>query len=144
MDKKLPWVVPGIRRPNFRFYRLTVSIPREVPSKLFILVVFLAIFYVYMGGVYDIVEKPLTIGSDTNGNPLLWYPGGIDRQFLLEGIVAALLMFIGFAGLYLMDSATKDPHDTQRAWKYMTIGSLLIILAMITLQRLIDVKLGNK
>ena len=140
---KLPWVIPGIRRPNFRFYRLTFTLPREVPTKLFVLTLFLAIFYIYMGGVYDVVEKPLTIGSDQKGNPLLFYPGGIDRQFLLEGIVAALLMFVGFIGLYLMDSATHDPHDPNRAYKYMTVGSVLIVLAMIVLQRMIDLKQGK-
>ena len=140
---KLPWIVPGIRRPNFRFYKLTFTIPREVPGRLFFIFIFLAIFYVYIGGVYDLVEKPLTIGSDANQNPLLIYPGGTDRQFLLEGVVAGILMFIGFGGLYLLDSAAKDPHDTQRAINFIVIGAFITFLALVILNRMIAIKQGK-
>ncbi len=140
---KLPWVFPGLRRPNFRFYKLTFSMRREVPGKILYVLIFLAIFYIYIGGMYDLVEKPLTIGSDQNNNPLLIFPGGTDRQFLLEGIVAGLLMFVGFGGLFLLDNAAKDPHDTQRAWKLMTVATVIVILAFLTLQRMLDVKQGN-
>ena len=87
---KLPWVF-GVKRPAFVFYRIRMAIPTTVPTNLIYLGVFLGVFYIFMGGVYDLVnDDVIAFGSDQQGNPLLWYPSQ-DRQFLIEGIVAALV-----------------------------------------------------
>ena len=82
--------------------------------------IFASVFYVFAGGVYDFVEEPISRGADSNGNPILIYPDR-DRQFLIEGIVAAIIMFLGAGGLYMINQATTDPHNPQRASSYQAL-----------------------
>ncbi len=138
----LPWVaIPGVKRPNFVFTKVSLSIPTKIPSNMVYFLVFLSIFYIYIGGVYDLVEDPLAFGGNANNEPLLIFPSQ-DRQFLIEGIVAGLIMMLGAGGLYLMSQATKDPHDTSRASTYQSIGVILIVIAFFVLQNMYKCKIN--
>ncbi len=137
---RLPWI-PGFQRPNFIFYRIRVSIPTKIPPALIYGLIYLSILYVYVGGVYDLVEEPYARGSDAQGNPVLIWPDQ-DRQFMIEGIVAGLVMFLGAAGLYMLSQATTDPHNPNRATTYQTIGAVMIALAFIILQSMYKTKTG--
>ena len=129
---QLPWLV-GLKRPNFVFYRIKVTIPTSIPCSLIYGLIYFSILYIFVGGVYDLVEQPYARGADASGNPLLIFQDQ-DRQFLIEGIVAGVMMFVGAAGLYFISQATTDPHNTSRATSYQTIGVILIFLAFIILQ----------
>lgn len=138
----LPWVanIWGVKRPNFELAKISFSIPTTIPFGLVRTLVFFSIFYIYIGGVYDLVENPLAFGgSDTGGPALIWQSQ--DRQFLLEGIVAGLLMFLGFGGLYLIAQATSDPHDTERANRNQLAGTIFIIIAFYILQNMYQCKI---
>lgn len=137
----LPWVVvPGVKRPKFEFVKIKFALPTRIPSSLVFVLIYFSIFYIYAGGVYDLVEDPLAFGQDANRDPLLIYPSQ-DRQFLLEGIVAGLVMMMGAAGLYMISAATSDPHDTSRASTYQTIGVLVILIAFFILQNMYKKKI---
>lgn len=137
---KLPWI-PGLQRPNFIFYRIRFSLPTKIPPALIYGLIYLSILYIYAGGVYDLVEKPFARGADAQGNPVLIWPDQ-DRQFLIEGIVAGIIMFLGAAGLYMLNQATADPHNPNRATTYQTIGAVLIVIAFIILQSMYKTKTG--
>lgn len=136
----LPWV-PGLRKPKFVFYKIRFSIPRSIPVTYIYLIIYLSILYIYSGGVYDLVEKPFARGADSQGNPVLVWPDQ-DRQFLIEGIVAGIIMFMGAAGLFLISQATTDPHNPGRASAFQTMGAMLLILAFILLQSMYNIKTG--
>lgn len=129
---RLPWV-PGIKRPNFIFYRIRLTLPSKIPSSVIYFAIFGAVFYIFMGGVYDLIEKPFARGADSQGNPILIYPD-VNRQFLIEGVVAALVMFMGALGLYLLNQATSDPHNPTRASYYQILGVVLLTVAFIIIQ----------
>ena len=135
---KLPWI-PGLYRPNFIFHKIKFSIPTKIPGSFIYFAIFASVFYVFDGGVYDFVEEPISRGADSNGNPILIYPDQ-DRQFLIEGIVAAIIMFLGAGGLYMINQATADPHNPQRASYYQALGFIMVILAFITLQSMFNSK----
>ncbi|MHA2097565.1 MAG: hypothetical protein ACW99A_02675 [Candidatus Kariarchaeaceae archaeon] len=135
---KLPWI-PGFYRPNFIFYKLKISIPTRIPSSFIYFAIFASIFYIFAGGVYDLVEDPFARGSDSEGNPILIWPDQ-DRQFLIEGVVAAMVMFMGAGGLYLLNQATSDPHNPSRATYMQAMGIGMIIVAFITLQSMFNQK----
>ncbi len=138
---KLPWI-PGLYRPNFIFYKLKFSIPTRIPISVVYFAIFASVFYIFAGGVYDLVEKPFARGADSEGNPVLLWPDQ-DRQFLIEGIVAALVMFLGAGGLYLISQATTDPHNPSRATYFQALGFIVIIVAFITLQSMFNTKTGR-
>ena len=137
---QLPWI-PGMKRPNFMFYRLKVTIPTEIPSSVIFALIYLSMLYIFSGGVYDLVEEPFARGSDSQGNPVLLYSDQ-DRQFLLEGIVAGVIMFLGATGLYLLSQATTDPHNPNRATTYQTLGVILLVLSFLILQTMFNCKLN--
>ena len=138
---RLPWV-PLLQRPNFKFYKVRFSIPTRIPPNLLFLAIYLSIFYIFAGGVYDLVNKDtIAFGTDADGGPQLFYPSQ-DRQFLLEGIAAALVMFMGAAGIYLLGQATSDPHDTGRASTYQIIGGILILIAFIMISSMFNCKVN--
>jgi len=137
---KLPWI-PGFQRPNFIFYRIRVSIPTTIPSSFIYAAVFLGVLYIFSGGVYDLVEKPFARGADSNGNPILIWPDQ-DRQFMIEGFVAGIIMFLGAGGLFMISQATADPHNPSRATTFQTIGGVLVVLAFIILQSMYKTKTG--
>ncbi len=136
---RLPWI-PGLKRPNFVFYRIRFAIPTSVSPNLIYFLLFLSIFYIYIGGVYDIIsENVIAFSSDKSGNPVLFYPGQ-DRQYIIEGIVAGLVMFMGALGLYFMHIATNEPHNTTRAMFYQSAGIFLVFMAFIILQLMFKCK----
>ncbi|MHA2169674.1 MAG: hypothetical protein ACXAB7_07240 [Candidatus Kariarchaeaceae archaeon] len=143
MDRKtirVRWI-PGFQRPNFIFYRIRVTLPTKIPPSFIYAAIFLSILYVYSGGVYDLVEKPFARGADSQGNPVLIWPDQ-DRQFLIEGIVAGILMFLGAGGLYMLSQATADPHNPSRASTFQTIGVVMILISFLILQSMFKTKTG--
>jgi hypothetical protein len=138
---RLPWV-PLIQRPNFKFYKVRFSIPTRINTNVLYFLIYLSIFYIFAGGVYDLVNKDtIAFGTDSDGGPQLFYPSQ-DRQFLLEGIAAALVMFMGAGGIYLLGQATSDPHDTGRASTYQIIGGILILIAFIMISSMFNCKVN--
>ncbi|MCY3412065.1 MAG: hypothetical protein INQ03_10580 [Candidatus Heimdallarchaeota archaeon] len=136
----IPWVaIPGVIRPNFSFKKLQVSFPTQYPSSLITMILYASIFYIYIGGVYNLVEDPLAFGGGVENKPILIYPDE-DKQFLIEGIVAGTVMMMGAIGLYLIKSATNDPHDTAKAISYQVIGTILTIIALFILQNMYQCK----
>ena len=138
---RLPWLV-GLKRPNFVFYKLKISVPTSVPSWLIFGLIYFSILYIYVGGVYNLVEHPYARGADSSGNPIIIMPNQ-DRQFLIEGIVAGIMMFVGAVGLYLLAQATSDPHNPGRAVSYQSMGVVLLFLAFIILQSMYSCKLSS-
>ncbi|MCY3411428.1 MAG: hypothetical protein INQ03_07325 [Candidatus Heimdallarchaeota archaeon] len=139
----LPWVaIPGVKRPQFVFNKIKFVLPTRIPSNFIFLAIFLSILYIYIGGVYNLVEDPLAFGGGEDGNPILIYPSQ-DRQFLIEGLVAGLVMMMGALGLYLINSATNDPHDTSRAVSYQTFGVILIVIAFFILNNMYNCKIDS-
>ena len=65
-----------------------------------------------------------------------------DRQFLIEGVVAGMLMFLGAGGLYFLHSATADPHNPSRANTFQLMGGVMVILAFIILQSMYSQKVS--
>jgi len=134
----LPWV-PGLKRPNFIFYRIKISFPRRIPNSVIFGLIYISLLYIYVGGVYDLVESPLARSADASGNPVLIMRDQ-SRQFLIEGIVAGIVMFMGAAGLYLIDQATADIHNPNRATAYQIFGVVLLGLSYILLQTMYKCK----
>ena len=139
MKMKLPWLIPGIRRPNFRLYRIKIGYPTELPANFALYIILLGVLFIYSGGMYDLVEKPISIGSDQYGEPSL-ISQSLDRQFMLEGIVAAIFMFFGALGLYLMDYATGDPHNVRSASTLQALGIVISFISFLTLILMLEIK----
>ncbi len=136
---KVPWVFV-VRRPRFSFSKLKMSFPTSVPTWLIYSLIYISVFYIYIGGVYNVLENPIAFASDAQNNIAL-IANGIDRQFLLEGVVAGLLMFLGAFGFFLMKDASKDYNDKSRFYYKALPGWILAIGAFFAITAMMGVKL---
>lgn len=142
----MPIISQVIRKPRIRLTKPRLKLPKA-PSKTFwyIIIIFI-VYFCLAGGVYDIVHQPISVGQDSSGNPILIFTaalgGGLDEQFLLEGLAASILMFFGFIGFLSMYESSKHIYTPNYAYTMLIVGVIFIIVSFAGLQALVAVKIG--
>ena len=129
-----------VRQPGFSFSRVTLTLPSSIPAPIIYGAIYLSIFYIYIGGVYDILQNPLTFAT-TSSNSVDFIASGINRQFLLEGVIGGVLMFIGSIGLYLIKDAATYHIDRSQYISRAVFGYIFTLLAFVMLTLIMDQKL---
>jgi len=145
IGEKIPWVGFGMRKPKINFPRLIrrkISIP--MPAKtLTIAGIYLLLFLMQMGIVYiiyrDAQGQMLALGATDGGDPLWLYPS-IHEQFIIEGIVASILIFLCSSGFLLLYQSSKHLYNRTIALRIMVIGLIMIVVSFIFLQYMVAVK----
>ncbi len=109
---------------------------------LFFVVVGLATFFL-AGGVYDLLEKPVSLlpRSSERGWTFL-YPGGLGGQTLNESILSALLYLIGLGGLYTLFRSTRFAYRPRNAYILLIFGFVMTVLVIYYTGQLIVQKGG--
>jgi len=142
--KKVPWIGFGLRKPkvNFpKFYRRGITMPS--PSKaLGLIFIYAILFALQTGVIYLMIRETPALGADPAGEPIFLYPS-INESFIVEGLVASILMFISSTGFLLLYQASKYSYKKNLALRILVIGVLLIVGAFIGLQYMVASKLGN-
>ena len=145
IKSKTPWIPgkflrkPKIKMPLLRFPRISLPTPTKY---LNVVIVYIALFILQTGVVYFIVRDPPALGADPqSGNPIFLYPD-ISESFIIEGIVASILIFFSSTGFVLLYQASKYVYNKSLAIRILAIGILMIIIMFILLQYMIGVKTG--
>lgn len=102
-----------------------------------IVVVFVA--FIAGGGIYDILDNPLTILPGPGGRWISVHPY-MSEQTLNESIVSMLLTFSMFAGVYLSYRSTKVAFDQKKANRMLMLGIALTIIGLAGSQYIIVLK----
>lgn len=135
--------VPIIRRPDYQLRFIKLSVPTSIPVELILAVVFIGLFFIYMGGFYDLAQDSLSaFGSDQAGNPMVIYPSQLDSQFLVEGMAAGLLMFIGAGGFFLIHHSTQYAYSPKNATILLVVGIGIVALAWVAIMYMLLTKMG--
>jgi len=145
IKSKTPWLFgKKLKKPKIIFPKLRglhMSLP--TPSKAIGLALIYAILFILQTGVvYLIYREPPALGANANGDPIFLYPG-IQDSFIIEGIVASILIFISSTGFLLLYQASKYSYNRTLALRILIIGTIMILFAFGSLQYLIAVKLGQ-
>jgi len=140
-----PWIFGNkIRKPkiNFpKFERRQLSIP--MPSKaLGLIVIYITLFILQTGIVYLIYKEPPALGAKSNGDAMFLYTS-IHDSFIIEGIVASIVIFLASTGFLLLYQGSKYVYNRKMALRIIIFGLILIVVAFIALQYMIGVKVGN-
>ena len=144
--KRTPWVFgKKLRKPKMAYPRLRGKrIVLPTPSKALGLAAIYAILFILQTGVvYLIYREPPALGADSRGDPIFLYPG-IQDSFIIEGIVASILIFISSTGFLLFYQASKHSYNQKLALRILVIGALMILISFVSLQYMIAVKLGER
>ena len=127
---RLKWL-PGIRKPKIILRKPKLKLPSEIPTSLLLQIALIFIFCIYMGLLFDIVKEPLPLGSRF-GVPVL-IDQRLDAQFIIEGIVASIIMFVGFIGFIVIFYSTRYFYEPSYARTLLLIGVVAVIAAYFVL-----------
>ena len=144
--KRTPWVFgKKLRKPKMSYPRLRGKrIVLPTPSKALGLAAIYAILFILQTGVvYLIYRETPALGADSRGDPIFLYPG-IQDSFIVEGVVASILIFVMSTGFLLLYQASKYSYNQKLAIRILIIGVIMILFAFSSLQYLIAVKLGER
>ena len=114
-----------------------------MPAKtLGIIGIYIILFILQTGIVYLIYKEPPAMGAKANGEAIFLYPS-IHDSFIIEGIVASILIFIASIGYLLLYQASKYLYNRKMALRIMVFGIIMILATFVALQYMIGVKTGN-
>ncbi len=146
IKENTPWIMgKRLRKPkiNFpKFYRRGFTMPS--PSKALGLIVIYAILFILQTGVvYLAIRETPALGATGSGDPIFLYPS-ISESFIVEGIVASILIFVSSTGFLLLYQASKYSYNRNLALRIIIIGAFMILVAFVMLQYMVAVKLGER
>jgi hypothetical protein len=142
---KTPWIFGNsIRKPKINFPEMKlprISLP--MPSRsLSIVAILIVLFLLQMGVVYLIVREPSALGATQRGDPVFIYQD-IHDSYIIESIVASVLIFFCSTGFIMLYQASKYVYNKKMAIWILGIGLIMIFLTFIILQYMIGVKAGT-
>jgi hypothetical protein len=122
-----------------KFYR---RISTAKPSTLILSIIAIAFsIFLFGGGLYDIIMKPLA-AIYYQGKFLFIYPQ-LSEQFVADSVISMMLYALGIIGLITMYQSTKYAYKPRQATMMMIIGLVLLWLAYIILEAIIQIKLSG-
>jgi len=147
VKKRIPWIFGNkLRKPKINFPKMKrrrMSMP--MPSKaLGLIIVWIILFVLQTGVVYLVymdysVNLP-AVGADLHGDPTFIYPG-IQNAFIIESIVASILIFICSMGFLFLYQASKFIYNRKMALRLLVMGLILIMVSFVALQFMLSQKL---
>jgi len=143
IKSKTPWIFgKSLRKPKINFPKMRrprISLP--MPSRsLGIVTVFIILFVLQTGIVYLLIREPPALGANAAGDPIFIY-ADINESFIIEGIVASVLIIFCSTGFIFLYQASKFVYNKKMAVSILTIGVIMIIITFILLQYMISVKM---
>ncbi len=145
IKRRMPWIPgktlrkPKVKFPRFRFPRLSLPMPSR---SLTIIGVFIILFVLQTGVVYLLVRDPPALGANAQGDPIFIFTD-IHESFIIEGIVASILISLCSIGFIFLYQASKFVYNRKMAIGILVIGGLMILITFIALQYVIAVKTGE-
>jgi len=141
---KTPWILGrALRKPKINFPKLRlpqVSLP--MPSRaLGLIAVFAILFVLQTGLAYLLVREPPALGATQQGDPIFIFTG-INEAFIIESIVASILIILSSVGFIFLYQASKYVYNRKMAATILAIGVITIIITFIGLQYIVAVKTG--
>ena len=98
------------------------------PSTTLSIVIVLAfVIFVMAGGIYDILEHPISLLPTATGYSVL-IRGTLGQQTLNESLIAGFLYMLGLGGLYMLLRSTRFAYRPRNAYLLLIIGTLTILI----------------
>ena len=126
---------------SFSLNKLYDRISTARPSTLIVSILVIAFaMFLFGGGLYDIIVKPLPSFYSTSVGFLFLYPQ-LSEQFITDSLIAMTLYSLGVVGLIVMYQSTKYGFKPRQAYMTFMVGAILILMAYIFLEVTIRVKI---
>ncbi len=136
----LPWI-PGLKRPKFKIKKPDMRILTDMPENYILIGLLILVFFLIGGGVYGLLERPPPMGIGEFQAPQPLYPE-LNRQFLLESLIATSFFAIGALGFVLLHWSMRYAYDTSYATSLLFLGFVMILIGYIGAEVMISAKLS--
>ncbi|HMK83253.1 MAG TPA: hypothetical protein VK503_06015 [Candidatus Bathyarchaeia archaeon] len=142
---KLPWRIK--RALGNMSYSLHLSggpsTRRIRPSTTLTIIIALAIVgFILAGGVYDLLEHPISLLPTPTGYSVL-ISGTLGEQTLNESLIAGFLYMLGLGGLYMLLRSTRFAYRPRNAYLLLMIGTFTVLMVVYYSNALMSAKLGS-
>lgn len=122
-----------------RIYR---GISKTKPSPIILSAIAIAFaVFLFGGGLYTIIVKPLP--SVYYGGKFLFLYPQLSDQFVSDSMIAMILYSLGTIGLILLYQSSKYAYRPRQAYMMFMVGIVLLFIAYIFLETIINIKLGG-
>jgi len=110
---------------------------------IFVVALLVVAFSVFLlgGGIYDLLEKPLT-AIPFGRSILFFYPYTLQGQAIYESVGVMFIYGLGVAGILLMYQSTKYAYKPRQAFILLVSGVVLILIAYFYIESLVSTKLN--
>jgi hypothetical protein len=117
--------------------------PQKPSSTTLFALTLIFLLFVFGGGIWDVVNRTAlrAMGSTSTGGPLLIYPG-LDYQFILEGVVASVFLFVGFVGVLISYQSTRHVYRPSYSKLLLITGISMVWISYILLVVMLSSKFG--
>jgi peptidoglycan/LPS O-acetylase OafA/YrhL len=142
---KLPWRLK--RALGNMSYSLHLSggpsTRRIKPSTTLTIIIALAVVgFILAGGVYDLLEHPISLLPTPTGYSVL-ISGTLGEQTLNESLIAGFLYMLGLGGLYMLLRSTRFAYRPRNAYLLLMIGTFTVLMVVYYSNALMSAKLGS-
>ncbi|MBS7644798.1 MAG: hypothetical protein QXR65_01510 [Candidatus Bathyarchaeia archaeon] len=131
-----------VNRLAEKWRRLYFMIQRNASTLTFIAAASFTIFLA-AGGLYDLVENPLSLLPQSGGGWTFIYTGSINLQTVSESVVAGISYVLGIAGFYLIYRSTRLLYKPRQAYILVLMGLIMTIIALAYATVLLQTKLTS-
>jgi hypothetical protein len=142
--RKFPWKLQralGNLGYSMRIFRRPMA--RRKPSTTVLLILVLGFMgFILAGGIYDILERPISLLPTTTGYSVL-IKGTLGQQTLNESLIAAFLYMLGLGGLYMLLRSTRFAYRPRNAYLLLILGTVTVLLVVFYSNALITQKIGG-
>jgi hypothetical protein len=135
------WWPKFVRKPRLRLTKPSLKMPQKPSGTTLFALTLIFILFVFGGGIWDIVNMTTlrAMGSTSTGGPLLIYPG-LDYQFILEGVVASVFLFVGFVGVIITYQSTRHVYRPSYSKLLLIAGIGMIWISYVLLIVMLSAK----
>lgn len=145
MLRKLPWRLQrafGNIGYSLRIFRAPTARRMKPSTTLSIVVILVFVGFVLAGGIYDILENPISLLPTATSYSVL-IRGTLGQQTLNESLIAAFLYMLGFVGLYMLLRSTRYAYRPRNAYLLLILGTITVMLVVFYSNTMITAKIGG-
>jgi hypothetical protein len=142
--RKLPWKLQrAFGNLGYSFHFFTGPAARRKPSTTVLLIIVIGfVGFVLAGGIYDVLEHPITLLPTPSGYSVL-IPGTLGQQTLNESLIIGFLYMFGLGGLYMLLRSTRFAYRPRNAYLLLILGTLVVLLVVFYSNALMTQKVGG-
>jgi hypothetical protein len=111
-------------------------------TTLSIIIAIAFVGFILAGGIYDILERPISLLPTASGYSVL-IKGTLGEQTLNESLIALFLYMLGLGGLYMLLRSTRYAYRPRNAYLLLILGTITVLIVAYYSNAMMVSKLGG-